>query len=242
MKIPGFITRYRKHADALLQSHDERHAMALAVGGDFEAVGRLEYYLLLQHGLRPADSVIDVGCGSGRLAVCLREYLKGRFVGIDIVPDLYEYAEKICRRPDWRFYAAPGLSIPEPDDSADFICFFSVFTHLTHEQSYRYLQDARRVLKPGGKLVFSFLEFALASHWPAFQVLLDNPDPDKVLNQHISRDAIAAWSAHLDFPVLALHAGDQPHIPLPEPVRWDNGTEMHGMGNLGQSVCVLVKP
>ena len=46
-----------------------------------------------------------------------------------------------------------GAPIPAPDGEADMVCFFSVLTHLLHEESYVYLQDARRVLKPTGKLV-----------------------------------------------------------------------------------------
>ena len=76
----------------------------------------------------------------------------------------------------------------------------------------------------------------------AFQSHVDNQDPDKVLNQFISRDAIAAWSAHLDYTLLAINDGDAPHIPLTRTVRRDDGMEMRGLGHLGQSVCVLGRP
>jgi ubiquinone/menaquinone biosynthesis C-methylase UbiE len=59
--------------------------------------------------------------------------------------------------------------IPEKDGEADFVCFFSVLTHLLHEQGFVYLQEAKRVLKPGGKIVFSFLEFAVPDHWAVFE-------------------------------------------------------------------------
>lgn len=217
--------------------------MSLAVGGDFGAVGLLEYYLLLQQGLSRTDTVIDVGCGSGRLAYQLKDDLSGLYIGLDVVPELFAYAEKICGRPDWRFYAAPGLSIPEPDNYADFICFFSVFTHLLHEQSFKYLEDARRVIKPGGKIIFSYLEFAIPSHWHIFEGCLSNiHHTDTVLNQFISRDAIQAWATHLNLSVIEISDGDKPHIDLRDGiVKWDNGREMKGKGNLGQSVCVLMK-
>jgi len=35
------------------------------------------------------------------------------------------------------------------------ICAFSVFTPVEHEDSYRYLASARRVVRPGGHFVFS---------------------------------------------------------------------------------------
>ena len=241
MKIPDFAGSYRKHAASLRRRHGEARAMSLAVGGDFEAVGLLEYSLLRQLGLQKGHAVVDVGCGSGRLASQLRGYLEGRYVGIDIVPDLVAYASKLSNRPDWRFCTAAGLTIPEPDNSADFVCFFSVFTHLLHEETYRYLEDARRVLKPAGRIVFSFLEFRIPSHWMIFQGVLNDRNPDKVLNQFMSRDAIEAWCAHLNLSVLEVHDGDKPHIDLERPVTWDDGRVMAGQGNLGQSVCVLTK-
>ena len=124
MRLRDFVKSYVTLTTALLSAHDEKKAMSLAVGGHFEAVGLLEYFLLLQNGLQRNHTVVDVGCGSGRLAVQLREYLEGTYIGIDVIPDLFEYARKISNRPDWKFYAAPGLTIPEAANSADFICFF----------------------------------------------------------------------------------------------------------------------
>ncbi|MEI2741083.1 MAG: class I SAM-dependent methyltransferase [Candidatus Competibacter sp.] len=243
MKIPNFLKSYNRHIQNLSSVYPQERAMSLAVGGDFEAVGMLEYHLLRQQGLRPADTVVDVGCGSGRLAYQLRDYLTGLYVGLDVVPELFQYAAELCARPDWKFYAAPGLRIPEPDDSADFICFFSVFTHLLHEESFKYLEDARRVVKPGGKIVFSFLEFAIPSHWFIFEGSLAAVGrEDAVLNQFVSRDALQAWADHLKLTVVEINDGDKPHIPLADAlVKWDNGREMRERGNLGQSVCVLTK-
>jgi len=242
LKVPHFLSSYLKHSERLGESHDEDQAMSLAVGGNYDAVGRMEFQFLKQSGLRKDHAVIDVGCGSGRLAVQLRDYLEARYVGIDVVPDLFQYAEKRCARTDWSFYAAPGTHIPEPDASVDFITFFSVFTHLLHEETYRYLEECKRVLKPGGKVVFSFLEFARPSHWAVFEATLLDTTADKVLNQFMDRDAIAAWALHLGLHIEAIYDGDKPFIELDEPIRWEDGRESVGTGTFGQSACVLVKP
>ena len=242
MNRPDFRTSYERHISELARDRDTDSAMSQAVGGNFEAVGRLECALLLQYGLDRSDTVIDVGCGSGRLGFQLRNRLDGRYVGIDVVRDLFEYAQRICERPDWSFYEAPGLSIPEESGSADFICFFSVFTHLLHEESYRYLAEAARVVKPKGRIILSFLEFAIPSHWTVFEQDLADRRPDKVLNQFLSRDALEAWAAHLGLEIVDFHDGDKPHIRLEDVVRWDDGREMSGHGSLGQSVCVLTRP
>lgn len=239
MGITDFFKTYTKHARGLLKQHDEDRAMSLAVGGDFEAVGALEFCALRQNGLEGHHRVVDVGCGSGRLAYQLKDFLSGTFVGLDVVPELYEYAERICGRPDWNFYAAPGLEIPEADQSADFICFFSVFTHLLHEESYRYLQDAFRVLKPDGRVVFSYLDFAVPEHWYIFEATVKDRRPDKHLNQFISQDAIRAWAGHLGFKILQLDP--QGNVLLDRRIVCDDGRVMEGPAALGQSICVLTK-
>ena len=156
--MSNFLASYKKLVSGLLARHDQQKAMSLAVGSDFEAVGKMEYFILLQHGLQKDHTVVDVGCGSGRLAIRLKDYLDGKYLGIDVVPELYEYARKLVGRDDWDFKTAPGLTIPMRDESADFICFFSVFTHLTHEESYKYLEDrgisiVRNVLREEGRAV-----------------------------------------------------------------------------------------
>lgn len=241
MKLPRFMDTYRKQTAELLRSHDQKEAMSRAVGGAFEAIGQLEVALLRQHGLQPDHTLIDVGCGSGRLAQPLSCYLRGKYIGLDVVKTMVDYARETCQRPDWSFYVAPGLTIPEPDECADMVCFFSVFTHLLHDESFKYLKEAARVLKPDGRIVFSFLEFHIPAHWAVFEQVLGDERPDKVLNQFMSRDAIQAWAPRCGLQIVDLADGDKPHIPLDEPVTWEDGRVMTGMGNLGQSVCVLAK-
>ncbi|SDW35082.1 class I SAM-dependent methyltransferase [Lysobacter enzymogenes] len=239
MKLPHFLSSYLKQSRELLQAHDETRAMSLAVGGDFEAVGVVEFCLLKQWGLRPGHRLIDVGCGSGRLAAQLASYLQSGYLGLDVVPELLDYARRVCAREDWTFRLAPGTHIGEPDASADFIVFFSVFTHLHHEETYRYLRDAARVLRPGGTLVFSFLEFRVPSHWAVFESSVNDEREEKVLNQFLDRDLIGAFARSLNLVIVTLQDGDLAHIPLDRSVVWDDGREMSGLGSLGQSVCVL---
>ena len=164
-------------------------AMSTSIGGDFDYVGAVEVAVLKRYGLSPDHRVIDVGCGSGRLALPLSSYLRGSYSGFDIVDDLVAYARKAVQRPDWRFATVDHIEIPEPDGCADMVCFFSVLTHLLHEQSYWYLEEARRVVKPGGTIVVSFLEFADPEHWPIFTKLLagaktpENIDPLSVFHR-----------------------------------------------------------
>ena len=234
-----FNKTYLKHVRLLLKKYPRDQAMQLAVGGRFEPIGRLECNLLIQFGLKKDEYVIDVGCGSGRLADPLSQYLSGKYLGIDIVPELIDYARNLVNRPDWRFEIVEGLSIPENDGKADMVCFFSVFTHLLHEQSYMYLLEAKRVLKPGGKIIFSFLEFSISSHWPVFEENMKTVTKDNPLNMFISRDAIDTWASHLNLKIEAFQDDNTPEIPLSNDISLGKEISLTERGSLGQSVCVL---
>jgi SAM-dependent methyltransferase len=230
---------YSSFVASLKERFGSQDAMRQAIGAEFDSFGVLERQVLIQYGLRPDHYVIDVGCGSGRLAKPLSQYLQGPYLGIDLVPELLDHARELVERPDWRFELAPGLTIPEKDGAADFVCFFSVFTHLLHEQSYSYLLEAKRVLKPSGKIIFTFLEFAMACHWDVFAANLEEAHREHPLNMFLSRDAVRTWADHLRLRVEAIDDCDNPSVPLSEPLRLDDGRVFHDRASLGQTICVL---
>lgn len=221
---------YEAAVAQLEAAYPRDEAMALAVGGgDFDVIGAVEVGLLKHYGLQPNHHLIDVGCGSGRLAKPLSAFLAGKYSGFDLVPNLVSYARETVNRPDWRFDVIDHISIPEPDGCADMVCFFSVVTHLLHEQSYWYLEEASRVLRSGGKIVFSFLDFSEPSHWPMFEAMLEaeKKSSQGPLTVFIARDMIAVWARHLALEVETI-VGAQDVI-VPE-------------GALGQALGVLRRP
>jgi SAM-dependent methyltransferase len=235
--------RYVRYVETVKATLPHEKAMSDAVGGDAAAIGRIELALLRHYGLKPHDYLIDVGCGSGRLALPLSKVHGDRYLGTDLVPDLLAHARSVTQRPAWRFEEVSGLSIPESDHEADMVCFFSVFTHLLHEQTYLYLREAKRTLRPGGRVVFSFLEFDVPLHW---QVFMDTVYRESiraaeqgVLNMFINRGDIPRWAESLGMTIVDIRGGDEEFIPLPEPVTMEDRRMISGLSALGQSVCVL---
>ena len=143
--------------------------------GDFEAVGDQLADLVLEHGDVPANaSLLDIGCGVGRVAMALARRLPREvdYEGFDVVRGAIRWCRRRITRdyPNFRFrhvsvrsseYALFGIPavefrFPFSDDRFDCAFAFSLFTHLTFPEMRRYLHESARVLKPGGRLVATF--------------------------------------------------------------------------------------
>lgn len=140
--------------------------------GSFKAAGYEFLRYFVEFGkLRPDEDVLDVGCGIGRMAFPLTNYLKqGRYLGIDIVPQGIAWCQRHItpQFPHFQFqiadiyndaynprgrYQASEYSFPAEDASFDFAFLTSVFTHLLPEDAAHYLAELGRVLRPGGRVL-----------------------------------------------------------------------------------------
>jgi SAM-dependent methyltransferase len=74
---------------------------------------------------------------------------------------------------------------------------------LLQEETYLYISEARRVIVPGGKLIFSFLEFGAPHHWNVFEdtVAARKQNASYPLNMFIEQPVIRLWADKLDFKV-----------------------------------------
>lgn len=96
---------------------------------------------------RPGEKILDVGCGLGYNLLKIKDS-GAELHGIDIAADSLEYvAEHITPH----VKEASCEQIPYPDDFFDSLLFCEVIEHLDDEGPT--LQEIKRVLKPGGKLI-----------------------------------------------------------------------------------------
>jgi 2-polyprenyl-3-methyl-5-hydroxy-6-metoxy-1,4-benzoquinol methylase len=92
---------YERHVAYCKKSSQLDEAMSYAVGGEFDLIGDIECAIMQYYGLEPTHYLIDVGCGSGRLAKPLSNYLAGRYLGTDLVQDLVDYARRLVASRIW---------------------------------------------------------------------------------------------------------------------------------------------
>jgi len=95
---------------------------------------------------------IDIGCGSGNLAVELARRSKFKIVGLDIDPDARPYFEKTVRAAGFEdrisFVEGDAQKLPFPDDSADVIVSRGTLVFIP--DIGKCLKEVDRVLKPTG--------------------------------------------------------------------------------------------
>jgi SAM-dependent methyltransferase len=122
--------------------------------------------------LSPEEAVLEPGCGTGRMAAPLTRYLTtGSYDGFDVVREAIEWCQKNIVHPNFTFrhvdvrnrmYNPHGrldparFKFPYRGGSFDFAFLTSVFTHMLPTDVRHYLNEIRRVLRPGGRCLMTF--------------------------------------------------------------------------------------
>lgn len=107
--------------------------------------------------LQPGEAVLDVGCGTGSLAIAAKRQAgaAGKVHGIDASPEMLARAAKKARRAGMNvaFTQAPAQALPFPDASFDVVLTTVMLHHLPRPGRAQCAREMRRVLKPGGRVL-----------------------------------------------------------------------------------------
>lgn len=144
--------------------------------GDFRAIGAefLRHFVEFG-GLLPGDAVLEIGCGIGRMALPLTQFLDpetGSYDGVDVVQNGIDWCSEMVTPvyPRFRFHhrdyandvynpagalTAASEPLPFSDSQFDFILLTSVITHLRAADMVGYARDIGRLLRPGGRCFVS---------------------------------------------------------------------------------------
>ncbi len=118
------------------------------------------------------DKVLDLGCGNGRLLEILKD-LEIDYSGVDNSRKLIELAEKNQgekregeKIKSKQFFLGDALNLPFKDNSFDKIFSLAVFHHIpSREWQKRFLEEAKRVLKPGGLIILTVWNLGQKRFW-----------------------------------------------------------------------------
>ncbi len=113
-------------------------------------------------GPAPGDRIADIGCGNGLLTLELARAVgdAGAVVGVDPSAEMRALAEQRCAAfPAARILDGDAAALPLDDAAVDKAVSVQVFEYLDDIPAA--LAEARRILKPGGRLVIGDI------HWDA---------------------------------------------------------------------------
>jgi ubiquinone/menaquinone biosynthesis C-methylase UbiE len=148
---------------------------ALAVAGhmdesvmDLTARGFIDT-LRATTGLDPADVILEIGCGIGRVGKLLSKECLHWF-GADISAGMLGHAAARLRGlPNASLVELSTVGLQEfPADAFDLVYCTIVFMHLFEWDRYRYVEEAFRVLRPGGQGYFDNYPLDSKEGWRVF--------------------------------------------------------------------------
>jgi ubiquinone/menaquinone biosynthesis C-methylase UbiE len=118
-------------------------------------MGSVHRQLVNQACIQPDQRILEIGCGTGNLTILIKRLYPGaEVVGIDPDPKALARAQRKAGREALSVQLHRGFAeeLPYPNASFDRVLSALMFHHLGPEEKEKTLDEARRVLKPGGSL------------------------------------------------------------------------------------------
>jgi SAM-dependent methyltransferase len=139
-------------------------------------------------GIRPEDTVLEIGCGVGRVGQVLAPICR-QWIGCDVSGNMLAHARRRLQAfPNVTLVEISGFDLaPIPDQSVDVVYCTIVFMHLDEWDRYNYVLEARRILRPGGRLYVDNFSLCSDEGWGVFETHRGFP-PDQ-RPSHISKSS-----------------------------------------------------
>lgn len=137
-------------------------------------------------GIQSTDTFLEIGCGVGRVGKVLAPQV-GRWIGCDVSEAMLKHAEqRLAGFTNVALVPISGYDLrPIPDASVDAVYCTVVFMHLQEWDRWAYVQEAFRILKPGGRFFCDNANIESEDGWKMFLASASFP-PDQ-RPQHLSR-------------------------------------------------------
>lgn len=127
---------------------------------------RYKTLLIQQADIQPGHRVLDLGCGTGTLAIQAKQAQpEAEVVGLDADPDMLKVARYKAAQQNVPVTFDIGFTnkLPYPDESFDRVLSSIMIHHLKTPDKLQTAQEVYRVLKPGGQL--HIIDFGKPTTW-----------------------------------------------------------------------------
>jgi SAM-dependent methyltransferase len=236
------VAGHRAKFDHLSAHFSPEEAANKFVGGsDPHLTGFRELETLRHFKELRGSSILDIGCGIGRLTKYLLDEEVSNYVGLDIVPEILQHAIDVVRgHPNFSFAIVEEAKLPSQDSIFDIVCGFSLITHLIDEEIFEYFLETRRVLRPGGVAVFSFFDLEETEFREAF---FKHARIHRHGHGDLLRFTVPAVLRHLangaGFTSVSFFSGNEIVTSNAHRKKLLDGREAPDSGYLRQSVCLM---
>lgn len=117
----------------------------------------------------PGDDVLEIGCGIGRVGLPLARRCR-HWTGADISTNMLAYAgERLRGLSNVRLVRLENVGLREFEDASfDVVYTTDMFEHLDEIDRWRYVQEAFRVLRPGGRFYMDNIDLESEAGWVSF--------------------------------------------------------------------------
>jgi SAM-dependent methyltransferase len=126
-------------------------------------------HLMELAGVRPEDDILEFGCGVGRIGLELASRCRS-WTGADISANMLATAAKRLEGvSNVRLVRLQQIGLDQLDNNSfDLVYSTNMLAHLDEMDRWRYVKDAFRVLRAGGRICIDNLDLESEEVWAAF--------------------------------------------------------------------------
>ena len=222
-------------------------------GAAFRSLGLTLVRIIREHtSLSTQDRVLEIGCGCGRLALALRDSVgDGMYTGVDIdaasleacrrnaalVEKQFQFVLLDVNNPIWNpdsTQSASTVVFPFADGAFELIVLISVFTHLLPQDLSHYAAEIGRMLRPGGKVLFSC--FLMDHGTSSVGLSFPYARPDHWLHQEALPEKAVGYDSGFLTRQFAAHG----MLPAGAPLfgRWRRNPEVRAASDFAQDILI----
>lgn len=147
MPKKNFVELSKKWFDNQAPVYDEKNVILYSKYGKISCQNIFDYLKNKKY-----NKLLDIGCGTGLLIDMLSKKCNAEFVGLDLSPKMLKEAKK-KKIKNAKFVEGRSDELPFENNTFDIVTCSQSFHH--YPETDKPLQEALRVLKPGGLYIIS---------------------------------------------------------------------------------------